>query len=66
MMEMTLTPMGMVMLTPIFDMYQRRWRCEGKVADLEETKTCTVSGSADFDAADGSEEYSMKMLVRVF
>ena len=47
-------------------MCQGRWFCEGNVADLEETKRCTGSGSADFDAADGSEEYSMKMLVRVF
>ena len=35
-----------------------------RVADLEETKTCTGSGLADGVAADRPEEYSMKMLIR--
>jgi len=34
------------------------------VADLKETKRCTGSGFADWGAADGPEEYSMKMPIR--
>ena len=36
-----------LVLTPFFDTCERRWYCEGKVADLEETKRCTGSGPAD-------------------
>ena len=53
-------------LTQFFDMCQGRWYHERKVADSEETKTCTGSGSADEVAADGLEVYSMKMLIRTF
>jgi hypothetical protein len=53
-------------LTPFFDTCQGKWYCEGKIADLEETKTCTGSGAADRVAADGLEEYSTKMLVHTF
>ena len=35
--------------------------CEGKVADLEETKRCTV-----LESADGPEEYAVKMLICPF
>ena len=35
------------MLTPFFDTRQKNHFCEKKVADLEETKRCTVLESAD-------------------
>jgi hypothetical protein len=47
-------------------MCQGRKYYEIKVADLEETKICTRSGSANEVAADGVEEYYMKMLIRTF
>ena len=37
--------------------------CEGKVADLEETKRCTGLESADGSPSDGPGEYSAKMLI---
>ena len=36
-----------------------------KVADLKETKTCTGPESDDRVAADGSEEYSKKILIQI-
>ena len=48
-----------------FDMCQGRKYYERKVVDFEETKICTGSGSADEVAADGLEEYSMKMLIHI-
>ena len=38
---------------------------KGKVADLKEIKICTGSESVNGVAADGPEEYSKKMLIRV-
>ena len=38
--------------------------CEGKMADLEETKKYTELESADGSLSDGPGEYSAKMLVR--
>jgi len=35
------------------------------VADLKETKTCTGPESDDRVAADGSEEYSKKILIHI-
>ena len=37
--------------------------CEEKMADLEETKRCTVLESADGSSSDGPGEYAMKMLI---
>ena len=37
--------------------------CEGKVADLEETKRCTGLESADGSPSDEPGEYSAKMLI---
>ena len=37
--------------------------CEGKMADLEETKRYTGLESADGNPSDGPEEYSAKMLI---
>ena len=37
--------------------------CEGKVADLEETKRCTGLESADGSPSDGPGENSAKMLI---
>ena len=37
--------------------------CEGKVADLEETKRCTGLELADGSPSNGLGEYSAKMLI---
>ena len=52
------------MLTPFLTRVKECDFCEGKVADLEETKRCTGLESADGSPSDGPGEYSAKMLVR--
>ena len=56
---------SMYVLTPFFTCVKEADSCEGKMADLEETKRYTGLESADGSPSDGPGEYSAKMLIRL-